>query len=79
VLIELIGTQEGGSEWLGKRHSPVGEFVSGTRFLVKSLCGFGFVGLGAVEPQDAVPLGAGILPVEHTIHRWRVGAAQHTP
>lgn len=23
------------------------------------------------------PLGAGILPVEHTIRRWRVGTAQH--
>jgi hypothetical protein len=25
------------------------------------------------------PLGAQILPVEHTIRRWRVGTAQHTP
>src|ERR1700758_2562202 len=25
------------------------------------------------------PLGAEILPVEHTIRRWRVGTGQHTP
>ena len=25
------------------------------------------------------PLGAKILPVEHTIRRWRVGTGQHTP
>jgi len=32
VLIELVDTQEGGSEWLGKRRSPAGGFVRGTRF-----------------------------------------------
>ncbi len=26
VLIELVDTQEGGSEWLGERHSPAGVF-----------------------------------------------------
>jgi hypothetical protein len=54
VLIELVDTQEGGSEWLGKRRSPAGGFVRGTRFVVQSLCGLGLVGLGAVEPQCAV-------------------------
>lgn len=28
-------------------------------------------------PSVQSPLGAGILPVEHTIRRWRVGTAQH--
>ena len=77
MLIELVDTQEGGSEWLGKRRSPAGGFVGGTRFVVQSLCGLGLVGLGAVEPQSQSPLGAKILPVEKTIRRWRVGTGQH--
>ena len=32
VLIELVDTQEGGSEWLGKRRSPDGGFVAGAPF-----------------------------------------------
>ena len=44
VLFELVDTQEGGSDWLGKRRSPAGGFVRGTRFVVQSLCGFGVGG-----------------------------------
>ena len=29
VLVELVDTLEGGSEWLGKRRSPAGGFVRG--------------------------------------------------
>ena len=54
MLIELVDTQEGGSEWLGKRRSPAGGIREGTRFVVQSLCGLGLVGLGAVELQCAV-------------------------
>ena len=54
MLIELVDTQEGGSEWLGKRRSPAGGFVRGTRFVVQSLFGLGLVSLEAVEPQGAV-------------------------
>ena len=77
MSIELVDTQEGGSEWLGKHRSPAGGFVRGDRFVVQSLCGLGLVGLGAVEPQCAARLGAKILPVEQTIRRWRVGTGQH--
>jgi hypothetical protein len=38
VLIELVDTQEGGSEWLGKRRFPAGGFVRGTRFVVQLIC-----------------------------------------
>ena len=44
VLIELVDTQEGGSEWLGKRRSPAGGFVRGTRFVVQSLMRLGVGG-----------------------------------
>jgi hypothetical protein len=54
VLIELVDTQEGGSEWLGKRRSPAGGFVRGPVLWSSGLCGLGLVGLGAVEPQCAV-------------------------
>jgi hypothetical protein len=53
VLVELVDTHEGGSEWLGKRRSPAGGFVRGTRFVVQSLCGLGLV-VGAVKFQCAV-------------------------
>jgi hypothetical protein len=77
VLIELVDTQEGGSEWLGKRRSPAGGFVRGTRLWSSRYAAWGLVGLGAVGPQCAVALGAKILPVEQTIRRWRVGTGQH--
>lgn len=67
VLIEPIDTQEGGSEWLGKRCSPAGGFVRDPFSWSIRLCGLASVGLGAVEPQCESPLGARILAVEHTI------------
>ena len=64
-LIELVDTNEGGSEWLGKRRSPAGDSRGGWWVSERS----------SFSAQS--PLGAKILPVEHTIRRWRVGTGQH--
>jgi hypothetical protein len=78
VLIELVETHEGGSEWLGKRRSPAGGFCGGTRVVgpvAYAAWGWWVSERSSLSAQS--PLGAKILPVEHTIHRRRVGTAQH--
>ena len=55
MLIELVDTQEGGSEWLGKRRSPRRGIREGDPFCGPvAMRGLGLVGLGAVELQCAV-------------------------
>ena len=49
-----------------------------TRFVVQWLMGFrGWWVAEELSCSAQSPLGARILPVEHTIRRWRVGPAQH--
>lgn len=76
-LIELVDTQEGGSEWLGKRRSPAGGFVRGPVLWSSRYAAGGWWVSERSSFSAQSPLGAKILPVEQTIRRWRVGTGQH--
>jgi hypothetical protein len=77
VLIELVDTQEGGSEWLGKRRFPAGGFVRGPVLWSSRYAAGGWWVWERSSLSAQSPLGAKILPVEQTIRRWRVGTGQH--
>jgi hypothetical protein len=77
VLIELVDTQEGGSEWLGKRRSPAGDSSGGPVLWSSRYAAWGWWVSERSSFSAQSRLGARILAVEQTIRRWRVGTGQH--